>query len=66
VRSWKNEVSGTKRGVTPAVNECVPQINADPLDDISEFITVTGVGNMIKPHDVILPNARRSPCATPK
>jgi len=66
VRKWKNKVSGTKRGVSPTVNECVPQINADSLDNVSEFIAVTGVGNMIKTHGVILPNARRSSCATPK
>jgi hypothetical protein len=51
--------------VTSSINECVTKINANALNDVGELTAVTGVGNMVKPHDVILPNAPDGPDSTP-
>jgi hypothetical protein len=51
--------------VSSAIDECVPKVKANPLNDVGKLTAGTGVRNMVKPHDVILPNVTGGHESTP-
>ncbi len=57
----QDEVSGSKRWVSTTVQERAAEIGTDALDNVGDLAGRAGVGQMVKPHNGILPNGCTRP-----
>jgi len=61
----EDEVPGPERWVSPAIDERRPEVRADPLHHVRDLGGGAGVGDVVEPHGVILPNAHERDIGAP-
>lgn len=52
----QNEIASTEGRVATTVDECAAEVRTDPLDHVGDLTGGAGVGQVVEPHDGILPN----------
>lgn len=62
----QDEVAGTETWVATTIDERGTQIRTDALNDVGNFISATGIRDVVQPHVGILPNGIFRRYSTPR